>query len=62
MPFEERKGLVNASKTKVDLFIFPDALMPDAEREFPGEESVNAMYKYVQQHREVELQKWEPAL
>ena len=50
------------SKTKVDLFIFPDALMPDVEKEFPEEEPVNAMHKYVQNHPEVELQKWEPAL
>jgi hypothetical protein len=61
MSFEERKELVDASKAKVDLFIFPDALMPDAEREFPGEERLNAMQKYVLQHPEV-VQKWEPQI
>jgi hypothetical protein len=42
------------------LFIFPDALMAAARMEFPAEESVQAIHKYVQHHPEVELQKWEP--
>jgi hypothetical protein len=62
MSFEERKQFVEASKAKVDLFIFPDALMPDAEREFPGQEPVEVIQKYVQNHPEVELKKWQPAL
>jgi hypothetical protein len=62
MSLEERKQFIEMSKTKVDLFIFPDVLMPDVEREFPGEEPLNAVYKYVHHHPEVELQKWEPAL
>jgi hypothetical protein len=62
MSLEERKQFMEMSKTKVDLFIFPDVLMPDVEREFPGEEPLNAVYKYVHHHPEVELQKWEPAL
>jgi hypothetical protein len=37
MPLEERKAFVEMSK-KVDLFIFPDSLMPDVEKEFPGQE------------------------
>jgi hypothetical protein len=62
MSFEERKQFVEMSKAKVDLFIFPDALMPDAEREFPGQEPVEVIQKYVKHHPEVELQKWEPVL
>jgi hypothetical protein len=63
MPLEERKQFVELSKTNVDLFIFPDALMPDVEKEFPGQEPTVVMLNYIQQHhREVELQKWEPVL
>jgi hypothetical protein len=60
MPLEDQKALVGVA-SKADMFIFPDALMPDAEREFPGQEPVEAMYKYIRHHPEVELQKWEPA-
>jgi hypothetical protein len=35
MPLEEQKALVGVA-SKADMFSFPDALMPDAEREFPG--------------------------
>ena len=61
MPLKDKKGFVGMAG-KVDMLIFPDVLMPDVEREFPGEEPLNAVYKYVHHHPEVELQKWEPAL
>jgi hypothetical protein len=62
MPLNERKALVEASKSKADMFIFPDALMPDAEREFPGKDPAEVIQKYAHHHPKVELQKWEPAL
>ena len=63
MPLEERKAFVEMSKTRADLFIFPDALMPDLEKEFPGQEPAVVMLNYIKQHhREVELQRWEPQL
>ena len=61
MSLDERKELVEASKTHFLLFIFPDASMPDAEKEFPGQEPLRLMQQYVLRHPEV-VQRWEPQL
>jgi hypothetical protein len=61
MSLDERKALVKTSKTHARLFIFPDALMPDAEKEFPGQEPVQMIHQYAQLHPEV-VQQWEPTL
>jgi hypothetical protein len=56
---DERRAMRQAGD-KCDLFIFPDEMMPDAERSFPGEERMSAMVKYVAQRPWLNLQKWIP--
>jgi len=44
----------------VDMFIFPEALRPEVEKEFPGMEYVDAIRKYFLKHPETEVQPFEP--
>jgi hypothetical protein len=63
MPFKDRKHFVEASKDS-DVLVFPDALMPDVEKEFPVEEAITAKRKYLSRHPEKqnECEKWKPTL
>ena len=61
MSFGVRKKLVEMSRTS-PFFIFPKSLMPDAEKQFSAQERVIAIHKYVQNHPDIELEEWVPAL
>jgi hypothetical protein len=58
---EHRQELQQAiDRMPIEIRIFPEALRAEAEKEYPGEEYLNAMWKYIHDHPELELQIFEP--
>ena len=58
---EHRQEMRQAiDRTPVHMMIFPEALRPEVEKEFPGMEYVDAMRKYFLKHPGTELQVFEP--
>jgi hypothetical protein len=45
-----------------DILIFPDELIPELEKEFPGKEITGGMVEYIKRHPEIgyTLKKWSP--
>jgi hypothetical protein len=60
MPPEEKKTFREYA-TRVQMVIFPDAKLPEAEAMFPGEEKLVAMTKYTNKHPELEMEEWIPS-
>jgi hypothetical protein len=58
-PKERRDFYEIAVKQGCEIWVFPDALIPEVEKEFPGEELLKAMPKYLERHPE-SLERWRP--
>jgi len=58
-PSERRDFYEIAVKQGNEIWVFRDALIPEVEKAFPGEELLKAMPRYVEQHPDV-LKQWRP--